>query len=102
MSGDGTGISVDLQMLNETAQNLTTLVNDFQNAAQIVSQADINDPTIGGALDNFTGDWKVRIGDLISSMQSVQKMAQTGYNDYTSTDTQLAQQMAQAASGSSS
>jgi hypothetical protein len=95
-------IQVDLTMLNETAQQLTTLINDFQNAGKIVSDADINDPTIGGALNNFTGDWKVRVGDLISSMQTVQHMAQTGYNDYTSTDTQLAQQMAQASSGSSS
>src|ERR1700678_1863599 len=95
-------IQVDLTMLNETAQQLTTLINDFQNAAQIVSNADINDSTIDGALGNFTGDWKVRVGDLISSMQAVQNMAQTGYNDYTSTDTQLAQQMASADSSSSS
>jgi hypothetical protein len=95
-------IQVDLDMLQSTASSLTTLINDFSNAAQIVQQADIGDPTIGKALDNFTGDWKVRVGDLISSMQSVQKMASTGYNDYTTTDTQLAQQMAQAGSGSSS
>jgi hypothetical protein len=95
-------IQVDLDMLQSTANTLTTLINDFSNAAQIVKDADINDPTIGGALNNFTGDWKVRVGDLISSMQTVQKMANTGYTDYTSTDNQLAQQMQQAASGSSS
>ena len=95
-------ISVDLDMLNETANSLNTLIDDFSNAAQKVKDPDIGDPTIGKALDNFTGDWKVRVGDLISSMQSVQKMANTGYTDYTTTDTQLAQQMAQAGSGSSS
>ncbi|HSZ41303.1 MAG TPA: hypothetical protein VK817_15215 [Trebonia sp.] len=83
-------ISVDLDMLNQTATQLNTLVNDFQNAAKIVSSAGINDPTIGKALDNFTGDWKVKVGDLISSMQSVQKMASQGYQGYTSTDNQLA------------
>jgi hypothetical protein len=88
-------ISVDLDMLNQTATQLNTLVNDFSNAAKIVSGADIDDPTIGKALDNFTGDWKVRVGDLISSMQSVQKMASQGYQDYTSTDTKLAQSLTQ-------
>jgi hypothetical protein len=83
-------ISVDLDMLNQTATQLTTLVNDFSNAGKIVSGADIGDPTIGGALNNFTGDWKVKVGDLISSMQSVQKMASQGYQGYTATDNQLA------------
>jgi hypothetical protein len=95
-------IQVDLDMLQSTASSLTTLIDDFKNAAQIVKDADISDPTIGKALNNFTGDWKVRVGKLIDSMQSVQKMANTGYTDYTSTDNQLAQQMAQAGSGSSS
>jgi hypothetical protein len=95
-------IQVDLDMLQSTASSLTTLIDDFSNAAQIVKDADIGDPTIGKALNNFTGDWKVRVGSLIDSMKSVQKMANTGYTDYTSTDNQLAQQMAQAGSGSSS
>jgi hypothetical protein len=95
-------IQVDLDMLQSTASSLTTLIDDFKNAAEIVKDADIGDPTIGKALNNFTGDWKVRVGKLIDSMQSVQKMADTGYTDYTSTDNQLAQQMAQAGSGSSS
>lgn len=95
-------ISVDLGMLQQTSTSLNTLIDDFDNAAQIVKEADIGDPTIGKALNNFTGDWKVRVGKLTDSMKSVQKMAATGYQDYTSTDTQLAQQMAQADSGSSS
>ena len=88
--------------MNSTANSLNTLISDFSDAAKIVSDADINDSTIGKALDNFTGDWKVRVGKLIDSMKSVQKMANTGYTDYTSTDTQLAQQMAQAGQSSSS
>jgi hypothetical protein len=95
-------ISVDLDMLQQTATSLSTLIDDFDNAGQIVKDADIGDPTIGKALNNFTGDWKVRVGKLTDSMKSVQKMANTGYQDYTSTDTQLAQQMQQADSGSSS
>jgi hypothetical protein len=86
-------ISVDLDMLNQTANQLETLVNDFSDAASIVKNADINDPTIGKALDNFTGDWKVRVGDLISSMKSVQKMASEGYQQYTATDTKLASEL---------
>jgi|HubBroStandDraft_3_1064219.scaffolds.fasta_scaffold187894_2 hypothetical protein len=88
-------IQVDMEMLNSTANALNTLINDFSNAAKIVSSADINDPTIGKALDNFTGDWSVRVGDLISSMQTVQKMASEGYQQYSSTDSQLAQEITQ-------
>jgi D-alanyl-D-alanine carboxypeptidase len=88
-------ISVDLDMLNQTANALSTLISDFSDAAKIVSDADINDPTIGKALDNFTGDWKVKVGDLISSMKSVQSMASQGYSGYTTTDNQLAQSLQQ-------
>jgi hypothetical protein len=88
-------ISVDLDMLNQTANALSTLISDFSDAAKIVSDADINDPTIGKALDNFTGDWKVKVGDLISSMQAVQSMASQGYSGYTSTDNQLTQALQQ-------
>jgi hypothetical protein len=95
-------IQVDLDMLQSTATSLTSLVYDFGHAADIVKDADIGDPTIGKALNNFTGDWKVRVKNLIDSMNAVQNMANTGYNDYTTTDTQLAQQMAQADASSSS
>jgi hypothetical protein len=92
-------ISVDLDMLNQTANALTTLVNDFSDAAQIVKDADIGDSTIGGALNNFTGDWKVRVGNLIDSMNAVQSMAAQGIQGYTTTDNQLAQALQQSSSG---
>lgn len=93
-------IQVDLDMLQSTATSLNTLISDFSDAAKIVTDADINDSTIGKALDNFTGDWKVRVGDLISSMQTVQKMASQGYQDYTSTDSKLTASLQQDSSGS--
>jgi hypothetical protein len=83
-------ISVDLDMLRQTSSQLNILVNDFKNAATIVSNAKIGDPTIDGALGNFTSDWSVKVGDLVSSMQSVQKMASQGVQGYTTTDNKLA------------
>lgn len=83
-------ISVDLDMLRQTSNQLNTLANDFSNAAKIVSNANIGDSTIDGALGNFTGDWKVKVKNLVSSMQSVQKMASQGVQAYTHTDNKLA------------
>ncbi|MGH3165270.1 MAG: hypothetical protein ACRDN0_05170 [Trebonia sp.] len=80
-------------MLQQTANQLNTLINDFNNASSIVSNADIGDGTIDGALNSFANDWKVHRSSLVSSMQAVQKMASKGYQDYTSTDTKLAQEL---------
>jgi len=92
-------ISVDLDMLSQTATSLTTLVNDFSDAAKIVKEADIGDSTIGKALNNFTGDWKVKVGKLIDSMNAVQSMASQGVQGYTTTDDQLTQALQQSSSG---
>lgn len=83
-------ISVDLTMLQQTASQLNTLISEFDNAAKIVSGANIGDGTIDGALGNFANDWKFHRKSLISSMQAVQKMASKGYKGYTSTDNKLA------------
>lgn len=83
-------ISVDLTMLRQTASQLNTLINEFDNASKIVSDAGIGDGTIDGALGNFANDWKYHRKSLVSSMKAVQKMASNGYKGYTSTDDKLA------------
>lgn len=86
-------ISVDLEMLRQTATQLNNLINEFDNASNIVSNAGIGDATIDGALDSFANDWKVHREKLVSSMRAVQQMASQGYQGYTSTDDKLAQDL---------
>jgi hypothetical protein len=84
---------VNLDMVQSTANTLNNLANEFNNASQIVGDAAIGDDTIDSALGNFTGNWKVHRESLVSSMQSVQKMASQSYQDYTTTDSKLASEL---------
>lgn len=86
-------ISVDLDMLRQTSNQLNILANEFSNDTNIVANASIGDPTIDGAMKYFTNSWWVNRKSLVSSMQTVQKMASQGVHDYTHTDNKLASEL---------
>jgi hypothetical protein len=86
---------VDLDLLARTAGGLSVLIEEFSNASKIVgaSQSQITEPTLIGALDDFASDWSVHRQDLLSSMQSVYKMATESRKAYIDTDDKLAQEL---------
>lgn len=84
---------VNLDMVQSTANTLSNLADEFNNSSQIVSDAAIGESIIDSALGNFTGNWKVHRENLVSSMNSVQKMASQSYQDYTATDNKLASEL---------
>lgn len=86
---------VNLDLLERTAGALSMLMNEFNNASKIVStyHGSIGDPTLAGALDDFASDWSAHRQDLLSSMQSVYKMATESHKAYIDTDDKLAQEL---------
>jgi rRNA-processing protein FCF1 len=84
---------VNLGLLESTAGALSMLIEEFSNASKIVSGSQIGDPTLDGALGDFAGDWSVHRQDLLSSMQSVYKMATESHKAYIATDDKLAQEL---------
>jgi hypothetical protein len=83
---------VDLGLLESTAGALSMLMEEFNNASQIVDdyQGDIGDPKLISALQDFASNWKVHRQTLLSSMNSVYKMATQSHQAYLSTDDRLA------------
>lgn len=88
---------VDLDLLARTAGGLSMLIEEFSNASKIASasasQGQLTEPTLIGALDDFTNDWSVHRQDLLSSMQSVYKMATESRKAYIDTDDKLAREL---------
>jgi hypothetical protein len=86
---------VDLGLLESTAGALSMLIEEFSNASKIVSasQGQIAELTLVGALDDFANDWSVHRQDLLSSMQSVYKMATESHKAYIAADDKLAQEL---------
>jgi len=86
---------VNLSLLDSTAGALSMLIEEFQNASQIVkgSQSQIGDQTLINALDDFAGDWEVHRQDLLSSMEAVYQMATKSHKAYIDTDDKLAREL---------
>jgi hypothetical protein len=86
---------VDLRLLEQTAGSLSTLIEEFSNASKIVSsaQGSVAEPVLVTALDDFANDWSVHRQDLLSSMQTVYKMATESRKAYIATDDKLAQDL---------
>ena len=86
---------VDLGLLEQTAGSLSMLIEEFSNASKIVSsaQGSVAEPVLVTALDDFANDWSVHRQDLLSSMQTVYKMATESRKAYIATDDKLAQDL---------
>jgi len=86
---------VDLGLLEQTAGSLSMLIEEFSNASKIVSsaQGSVAEPVLVTALDDFANDWSVHRQDLLSSMQTVYKMATESRRAYIATDDRLAQDL---------
>jgi hypothetical protein len=86
---------VDLGLLAQTAGSLSMLIEEFSNASKIVSsaQGSVAEPVLVTALDDFANDWSVHRQDLLSSMQTVYKMATESHKAYIATDDKLAQDL---------
>lgn len=86
---------VDLGLLASTAGALSMLIEEFSNASQIVTsyQEAVGDPALVSALEAFADDWQVHRQDLLSSMESVYKMATQSRRAYIATDDKLAQDL---------
>jgi hypothetical protein len=88
-------LAVDLDLLERTAGSLSMLIEEFSNVSKIVStyQGDVAEPTLTGALQAFADDWTVHRQNLVSSMQSVYKMATESHKAYIATDDELARDL---------
>jgi hypothetical protein len=86
---------VDLGLLEQTAGSLSMLIEEFSNASKIVSsaQGSVAEPVLVTALDDFANDWSVHRQYLLSSMQTVYKMATESRKAYIATDDRLAQDL---------
>jgi hypothetical protein len=86
---------VDLGLLEQTAGSLSMLIEEFSNASKIVSsaQGSVAEPVLVTALDDFANDWSVHRQDLLSSMETVYKMATESRKAYIATDDKLAQDL---------
>jgi hypothetical protein len=86
---------VDLGLLAQTAGSLSMLIEEFGNASKIVSSArgSVAEPVLVTALDDFANDWSVHRQDLLSSMQTVYKMATESRRAYIATDDRLARDL---------
>ena len=86
---------VDLGLLEQTAGSLSMLIEEFSNASKIVSsaQGSVAEPVLVTALDDFANDWSVHRQDLLSSMQTVYKMATESRKAYIATDDKLARDL---------
>jgi hypothetical protein len=83
---------VDLGLLESTAGALSMLMEEFSNASRIVDDyaGEIGEPALISALDSFAGNWKAHRGKLLSSMESVYKMATESHQAYLQADDRLA------------
>jgi hypothetical protein len=86
---------VDLGLLEQTAGSLSMLIEEFSNASKIVSsaQGSVAEPILVTALDDFANDWSVHRQDLLSSMETVYKMATESRKAYIATDDRLVQDL---------
>jgi hypothetical protein len=86
---------VDLGLLEQTAGSLSMLIEEFSNASKIVSsaQGSVAEPVLVTALEDFANDWSVHRQDLLSSMETVYKMATESRRAYIATDDRLAQDL---------
>lgn len=84
---------VNLSLLESTAGALSMLIEEFNNASQIVSSSQIGEPTLVSALDDFANDWSVHRQNLLSSMESVYKLATKSHKAYIATDDKLARDL---------
>lgn len=86
---------VNLSLLERTAGALSMLIEEFSNASKIVSgsRGQVAEPALVSALDDFANDWSVHRQDLLSSMQSVFKMATESHKAYLATDDKLAREL---------
>jgi hypothetical protein len=86
---------VDLGLLEQTAGSLSMLIEEFSNASKIVSsaQGSVAEPILVTALEDFANDWSVHRQDLLSSMQTVYKMATESRKAYIATDDRLARDL---------
>ena len=84
---------VDLGLLESTAGSLSMLMEEFSNASNIVSdyQEAVGDQNLVSALQEFSSNWKVHRQTLLSSMESVYKMATESHKAFIDTDDKLAQ-----------
>lgn len=94
-TGKMADLVVDLDLLASMAGALSMLIEEFSNASAIVGsyQDAVGDPTLVAALHAFSGDWAVHRQDLLSSMESVYKMATQSRKAYIATDDKLAQDL---------
>lgn len=85
-------LEVDLGLLERTAGALSMLIEEFNNCSKIVNsaQAAVGDPALVAALESFAGNWTVHRENLLSSMQSVYRMATDSHKAYIDTDDSLA------------
>jgi hypothetical protein len=86
---------VDLGLLEQTAGSLSMLIEEFSNASKIVSSAQrsVAEPILMTALEDFANDWSAHRQDLLSSMETVYKMASESHKAYIATDDKLAQDL---------
>jgi hypothetical protein len=86
---------VDLGLLEQTAGSLSMLIEEFSNASKIVSsaQGSVAEPILVTALEDFANDWSVHRQDLLSSMETVYKMATESRKAYIATDDRLARDL---------
>jgi hypothetical protein len=86
---------VNLDLLEQTAGELSVLIEEFGNASAIVSSSSdaVGDPDLVAALEEFAGDWRVHREQLLSSMDAVHQMADKSHRAYIETDDKLAQQL---------
>lgn len=84
---------VDLSLLEQTAGSLSSLIEEFSNASKIIDSADIREPVLVAALDDFASDWKVHRQGMVSSMNAVYKMATDSHKAYVNADDKLARDL---------
>lgn len=88
-------LQVNLGLLQQTAGSLSMLIEEFSNASKIVSSAQrgVAEPILASALEDFADDWSVHRQSLLSSMETVYKMATESHKAYIATDDKLAQDL---------
>ena len=88
-------LTVDLGLLEQTAGSLSMLIEEFNNASKIVTSvaSSVAEPVLVTALEDFANDWSAHRQDLLSSMESVYRMATESHKAYIATDDKLAQDL---------
>ena len=85
-------LSVDLSLLERAAGALSMLIEELSNSSSIVTfyEDAVGESRLQDALRSFADDWKTHREDLLTSMQSVWKMASQGHHTYIAADDKLA------------